>query len=148
MSKWKELINAFHYIPRLFNLIWETDKMYLVFMVCETLAFAVMEYPAVILSKYALDAMTKGSEYRVYALICSMLVLLGFSINTLKSKLNDIRPARTYLVRGKLYNAFHKKCMEIDYELLAEKEIQELQTFAGEFIQFKLSGTLCPCFPQ
>lgn len=43
---------------------------------------------------------------------------------------------------GKLYSAFHRKSMELDYGLLAEKDIQELQALAGDFIRYRLSDTV------
>lgn len=134
MKKLIELRNAIMYIPKLFRLVYRTDKRYLFYMIGETLSFAFIAYPSVFLSKFALDAMDTKQPFAYYAVICSLLLFLQLAINMIKTFFNSRRPARTEFVRGRLHNAFHKKCMELDYELLAEDKIQELQSFAGEFV--------------
>lgn len=142
MKKIKALLAAFRQVPVLFRLVYQTDKPYLFFMLFETVAFALIPYPATLLVKYAFDALENGIPFSRFAAICSALILTGFVLSVLKSYFNRIRPGRTSLVVGKLYSAFHKKSMEMDYELLAEKETQELQNFAGRFISRMLSNTV------
>ncbi len=142
MKKLKELLGAFHYIPKMFGLIYRTDKLYLFYLICETLCFSVISYPSIFLVKYAFDAMEAKEPFLRFAVICVSLILFQLAISLLKSKFNSIRPARTSLVVGRLYNEFHRKSMEMDYELLAEKEIREMQAFAGDFIRSRLNGTV------
>ncbi len=123
MKKFKELLGAFKYVPKLFGLIYRTDKLYLFYLICETLCFAIISYPSIFLVKYAFDAMEAKGPFPKFAIVCVSLILCQLAISLLKSKFNSIRPARTSLVVGRLYNEFNRKSMEIDYELLAEKEI-------------------------
>jgi len=142
MKKIKELISAFRYVPKLFRLVYQTDKLYLFYLLCETICFALIPYPATFLVKYAFDALENNMPFSQFSVVCIALILTGFLMGVLKSYFNSIRPGRTSLVVGKLYNAFHKKSMEMDYELLAEKETQELQVFADKFIKRMLSNTV------
>jgi len=142
MRKVRELAAAFGYIPKLFGLIYRTDRVYLCHLICEMLCFSVISYPSIFLVKYAFDAMEAGTPFSRFAAVCTALILLQLGISLTKSRFNSLRPARTSLVVGRLYNEFHRKSMEMDYELLAEKENQELQTFAGDFIRQRLSGTV------
>lgn len=142
MKKWKELWLAFCYVPKLFKIVYQTDKRYLLYLICEMLSFAVLPYPSIFLVKYAFDAMEKQKPFGEFAVICVLLLLLQLAISLIKSFFNSVRPGRSSLVTGKLYNAFHRKSMEMDYELLAEKEIQELQVFAGDFIRYRLLNTV------
>ena len=142
MKKMRELLAAFGYIPKMFGLIYRTDKRYLYYLLCETLCFAVISYPSMFLVKYAFDAMETGKPFSQFAIVCVALILFQLGISLTKSLFNSIRPARTSLVVGRLYNEFHRKSMEMDYELLAEKEIQELQAFAGNFIRWQLGRTV------
>lgn len=142
MNKWRELGSAFASVPKLFKLVWRTDRPYLLYLVCETLSFAVISYPSIFLVKYAFDAMEKKRPYGEYAVVCILLLMLQLAVSLIKSFFNSIRPGRSSLVVGKLYNAFHRKSMELDYELLAEKDIQELQALAGDFIKYRLSGVV------
>lgn len=142
MKKRKELGQAFRYVPKLFELVYRTDKRYLIYMICETLSFAVISYPGIFLAKYALDAMEQKHPFEEFAAVCVLLLMLQLAMSLTKSFFNNLRPGRTSLVVGMLYNAFHRKSMELDYELLAEKETQELQVLAGEFIRNRLAGTV------
>lgn len=142
MDKWRELGRAIGYVPKLFGMVYRTDRRYLFYLICETLSFAVLAYPGMFLVKYAFDAMERRQPFGEFAAVCILLLLLQLAIKLIKSFFNSIRPGRTSLVVGKLYNAFHRKSMELDYELLAEKEIQELQVLAGDFIRYRLSNTV------
>lgn len=142
MDKWRELGRAVGYVPKLFGMVYRTDRRYLFYLICETLSFAVLAYPGMFLVKYAFDAMERRQPFGEFAAVCILLLLLQLAIKLIKSFFNSIRPGRTSLVVGKLYNAFHRKSMELDYELLAEKEIQELQVLAGDFIRYRLSNTV------
>ena len=142
MDKWRELGRAIGYVPKLFGMVYRTDRRYLFYLICETLSFAVLAYPGMFLVKYAFDAMERRQPFGEFAAVCVLLLLLQLAIKLIKSFFNSIRPGRTSLVVGKLYNAFHRKSMELDYELLAEKGIQELQVLAGDFIRYRLSNTV------
>ncbi len=142
MNKWKELGAAFGYVPRLFQMVYRTDKRYLFYLICETLCFAALSYPGIFLVKYAFDAMERQRPFGEFAAMCCLLLALQLAVKLLKSFFNSIRPGRSSLVVGKLYNAFHRKSMELDYELLAEKDIQELQVLAGDFIRYRLTNTV------
>nr|WP_300679007.1 ABC transporter ATP-binding protein [uncultured Acetatifactor sp.] len=142
MEKWRELGRAFGYVPKLFGMVYRTDRRYLFYLICETLSFAALAYPGMFLVKYAFDAMEGRQPFGEFAAVCILLLLLQLAVKLIKSFFNSIRPGRTSLVVGKLYNAFHRKSMELDYQLLAEKEIQELQVLAGDFIRYRLANTV------
>ena len=122
--------------------VYRTDRRYLFYLICETLSFAALAYPGMFLVKYAFDAMERRQPFGEFAAVCILLLLLQLAVKLIKSFFNSIRPGRTSLVVGKLYNAFHRKSMELDYQLLAEKEIQELQVLAGDFIRYRLANTV------
>ena len=84
MKKIKELLGAFKYIPKMFRLIYRTDKLYLFYMLCETLCFAVISYPTVFLVKYAFDAMEAREPFSRFAIICTLLILLQLAISLVK----------------------------------------------------------------
>ena len=142
MEKWRELGRAFGYVPKLFGMVYRTDRRYLFYLICETLSFAALAYPGMFLVKYAFDAMERRQPFGEFAAVCILLLLLQLAVKLIKSFFNSIRPGRTSLVVGELYNAFHRKSMELDYQLLAEKEIQELQVLAGDFIRYRLANTV------
>lgn len=142
MDRWKELGSAFGYVPKLFRMVYRTDRRYLFYLICETLSFAALSYPGIFLVKYAFDAMERQRPFGEFAVVCCLLLALQLAVKLTKSFFNSIRPGRSSLVVGKLYNAFHRKSMELDYELLAEKDIQELQALAGDFIRYRLTNTV------
>lgn len=151
MKKIHELVSSFRNIPRLFSLVYRTDKLCLIYMILETVCFAALPYPTIFLVKYSFDLLEKSasdgvsgdsSVFARYAVICVSLILTQFAIAMAKSLFNSLRPARTAYVTGILYNDFHRKSMELDYELLAEKDIQDLQSLVGRFLQYNFRNTI------
>ena len=90
MSKIQELRNAFKYVPTMFRTVWNTDSRYLIYIICETLCFAFLPYPALYLEKYALDALGSGEKYTEFVTVCAALLLLGCAISILKSIFNSV----------------------------------------------------------
>ncbi len=142
MKKIKEFWNALGHVPKLFKLVYKTDKLYLIYILCETICFALVPYPAMYLSRYALDSIENRISFTEFSVVCILLVFIQLILYLLKSFFNSIRPQRRILVTGKLYNGFHMKCMELDYELLSEKEMQDLQKFSGDFVKYRLDNII------
>ena len=100
MKKIKELLSAFRYVPKLFRLVYQTDKLYLFYLLCETICFALIPYPAIFLVKYAFDAIdtTKGC----LALFTGMLRTMKFNKevmeNSAKHGFTNATDAADYLV--------------------------------------------------
>ena len=63
MKKIKEFMLALGHVPKLFKTVYKTDKLYLFYMIGETICFAFVPYPTLYLSKYALDALENGSKF-------------------------------------------------------------------------------------
>ena len=143
MKQIKQLLNYFSYIPALFRILWRVDKVYMLMTIGEMLSFVLLAYPPLILVKYTFDALTNEIPFSDYVMsVIGILALILFT-NILKTYFNDnIRISRGSLMQGRLTAEFYKKCMELDYELLAEKETLELKDLARQFVSFRFSNTV------
>ncbi len=143
MKQIKQLLVYFSYIPALFRILWRVDKVYMLMTVGEMLSFTLLAYPPLILVKYTFDALTNEEPFSDYAMIVIGILALVLLTNILKTYFNDnIRISRGGLTQGRLTADFYKKCMELDYELLAEKETLELKDLAREFVSFRFNNTV------
>ena len=143
MKQIKQLLNYFSYIPALFRILWQVDKIYMLMTIGEMLSFTLLAYPPLILVKYTFDALQNEVSFSDYAVIVVEILALILFTNIFKTYFNDnIRISRGSLMQGRLAADFYKKCMELDYELLAEKETLELKDLAKQFVSFRFSNTV------
>ena len=143
MKPIKQLVSYFSYIPLLFKILWRIDKVYMIMIIGEMLSFALLAYPPLILVKYTFDALTKGEAFSNYIVVVTGILLLMLFTNVLKTYFNDnIRLNRGRLLGGRIETDFYNKCMELDYELLAEKETLELKDLAREFVSYRFGSTV------
>jgi ABC-type multidrug transport system, ATPase and permease components len=143
MKQIKQLFNYFSYIPALFRILWRVDKVYMLMTIGEMLSFTFLAYPPLILVKYTFDALQNEVTFSDYTVIVIGILVLILFTNILKTYFNDnIRINRGGLMQGRLTADFYKKCMELDYELLAEKETLELKDLARQFVSFRFGNTV------
>ncbi|GHU37213.1 ABC transporter ATP-binding protein [Clostridia bacterium] len=133
-------------IPSLFKLVWSIDKKYLFLTISELICFALLPYPALWLSAYAMDAMDKRTEFTHFAVICVGLLFLTFIVWTGKGYINNnARPTRKEILFGKVRSQFHEKCMDLDYQILGESETQISHQEAARFIERNFSNMIWTC---
>jgi fumarate reductase subunit C len=105
----KNFFKAFSYISPLFKILWQTDKLYLLYTICETFAFSMLVYPPLILVKYAIDALENKTNYKDYLLVVLLLLAFAFLLNLFKTYFNNVRPRRQRLLEGRLTTYLTRK---------------------------------------
>lgn len=79
----------------------------------------------------------------VFALVCVGLLLLSSNVSLRRSYINNrARITRGEILFGKIRSQFHRKCMDIDYQLLAESETQNNHAKAVQFLNWHLNNLI------
>lgn len=125
---------AFGYIPKFLNLIRKTDKAYFLYLLGETLLAALQTFPNMFLLKASADALTKKIPFRSYVYIVLIWILLDLLRNLLWNYFNSSGPAHRGRLLNILKNRFSEKCLEMDYEMLSDKEILDKKELADNAI--------------
>lgn len=127
-------------IPKVFSLLRKCDKTYLVVMLLEVLAFSIEKYPALLIMKYTIDALTQGTDYTTYLRNIILMILIMLMVKMFKVYINTTRPTRDQIVTEKLFNAFFAQCMKISYQILESKEMQDKKELAKYIANGKIAA--------
>ena len=146
MKNLKQLFVSMANVPSLFKLVWEIDKKYLFLVILEMTGFALAPYPALFLASYAINAMEKKTDFSKFAVVCLGFLTLSFIISVMRSYINNrARLMRGEILFGKINNQFHRKCMDIDYQSIAESKTQNDHAEAAQFLQWRFGGLIWGC---
>lgn len=138
--KKSNIIIAFKTLPQVFSLLYKNDKKYLLIMLLEVVAFSIDKYPAMLIMKYTIDALTNNFVYSNYVSTIIPLVTIMFALKMIRVIINTSRPCRDQVITENLFNAFFAKCMKIDYQILESKEIQDKKELAKFIANGKISA--------
>ena len=127
-------------IPKVFSLLRKCDKTYLIIMLLEVFAFSVEKYPALLIMKYTINALTKGTDYTSY--LCNIIPMIAIMlvVKMFQVYINTTRPIRDQVITEKLFNAFFGQCMKTDYQTLESKEMQDKKELAKYIANGKIAA--------
>jgi ATP-binding cassette subfamily B protein/ATP-binding cassette subfamily C protein len=131
---------AFKTLPQTFSLLYKNDKKYLLIMLLEVVAFSIDKYPALLIMKYTIDALTNNIAYSDYVWVIIPLIAIMFILKMIRVIINTSRPCRDQVITENLFNAFFAQCMKIDYQTLESKEIQDKKELAKFIANGKIAA--------
>ena len=144
--------SAFHMalktLPQFFSLLYKNDKKYLFLMLLETAAFSIDKYPALLIMKYSVDALTDHIVYWEYVRTVIPLIAIMLTLKMLRVIVNTTRPFRDQVITENLFNAFFAKCMKMDYQTLENKEMQDKKELAKYITEGYAWGALLRLMPK
>lgn len=109
-------------------------------MILEVIAFSVDKYPALLIMKYTIDALTRNVSYSSYSWSVVPLIGLMLILKLLRIFINTNRPVRDQIITEKLFNSFFKQCMKLDYQNLESKEMQDKKELAKYIANGKIAA--------
>jgi len=124
----------------LIKTLWTTDKKYLLLMVFEMLSFSAHMLPDLLITKYTVDALFQRLPFKVFLIRTSLLLVFKLVCMISLAYVNTERPRRDDIVTERLFNQFFYKCMNLEYEKLAEREVQELKDLAKPMADGKIAA--------
>ena len=139
-AKKLDLIMAFKTLPQFFSLLYNNDRKYLLIMLLEVVAFSIDKYPALLIMKYSIDAMTNNIVYSDYVGTIIPLIAIIFTLKMIRVIINTSRPCRDQVITENLFNSFFVKCMGIDYQTLESKEMQDKKELAKYIANGKIAA--------
>lgn len=124
------------YYVSMFRVLWDTDKAFIFFILADVILTAVQPFPLLFLARESVTILTDPT--RAFSeLIQVTLILLGtdFLIGMLESWVQYITSMKGNLIGNRLNEKIFRKCIEMDYELLARKDIQEKRQLAKKSVE-------------
>lgn len=143
-----ELGQKMLYIGRMFRVLWETDRIFLFFILLDILLSSILPFWGMFLVKYSVNMLTAGTGFPEYLTVITVLLLLMFVTSVLQAAVNTKSGILGNVIGDKLFRNIFNKTMEIDYELLLDKEVLEKRKLAMQMIEQGQFNNLAGNFKQ
>ncbi|MDR1324639.1 MAG: ABC transporter ATP-binding protein/permease [Treponema sp.] len=156
--KWlKNTKTGLTYISRMIHLLWGSDKVYFFIVISVIAVTTVFPFITMYLIKYSINMLTTGGDFMAY--LPTVLTLLGveLGIHILECQVGFNNDIHGWMIGSKLFTSVFSKTMELNYEMLMDKDImekreramkvleqQKFYSLTGQFILFSSSLlTIC-----
>ncbi len=142
MNKSHKLWNSLLYTKRMFMLMWQNDTAYLAFVLLDILVVSCIPFINMYLVKVSISMMETKADFRLYAAVIVGLLLAGAMSNFIHNWLNYKRDVHGSMINVILYKNIFEKTLNIDYEMLLDKDIKEKRKLAIRIIDNSRFATL------
>lgn len=124
------------YFLQMFSILWNTDRSFLFYILADVILVAVQPFPFIFLARESVDILTDQTRtfQELIWVVCSLLVI-DFVIGILDCLIQYVTAVKGNLIGNKLNEKIFQKCIEMDYELLSRKDIQEKRQLAKKTIE-------------
>lgn len=135
----KKFISEFYqkmrYIGRMFRVLWENDKIFLLLILLDIIFSSITPFVGMFLIKYSINMLTSGEEFLKYFTVVLSLLLCIFVVTMLQSVISTKSGILGNIIGDKLFHNIFNKTMEINYEMLLDKEVLEKRELAMKVIE-------------
>ena len=131
MIKKTELIK---YTKNVIKVLWENEKAYLFYVFFDTVISSILPFIELFLVKFSIDMLTNGNDIERYIYTILSLIVICFILRTTQSFLNYKRDVCGNMIGIRMYEKLYRKTMNLDYEMLLDKNIMERRELALKVI--------------
>lgn len=122
------------YSGKMFLLLWQNDRKYLIYLVLDILTSSVLPFINMYLVKYSVEMLTARADYGSYIKLVIAFIAASIVFTNLQSYFNYKRDICGNLIGIKMYKNIYKKTIYLDYEMLLDKDIMEKRELALKVI--------------
>lgn len=122
------------YSGKMFLLLWQNDRKYLIYLVLDILTSSVLPFINMYLVKYSVEMLTDRADYGSYIKLVIAFIAASIVFTNLQSYFNYKRDICGNLIGIKMYKNIYKKTIYLDYEMLLDKDIMEKRELALKVI--------------
>lgn len=122
------------YVGRMFRILWENDKKFLVLTLFDIVLVAIIPFIGMYLIKFSIDMLARNEDFNRYLPIVLLLLGSSFVVRFLQAIISKHTGVHGNMIGNKLFRAIFNKTLEIDYEMLLNKDILEKRDLAIKVI--------------
>lgn len=124
------------YFVQMFQILWCTDRKFLFAILLDVILAAIQPFPLIFLARESVNILTDSARtYNDLVRTVGGLLIADFVISIVDNHIQYITAVKGNLIGNKLNEKIFQKCIEMDYELLARKDIQEKRRMAKKIIE-------------
>jgi ABC-type multidrug transport system fused ATPase/permease subunit len=134
--KWLETIKTgLIYLSRLIRILWGSDKMYFFIVISAIVVTTVFPFITMYLIKYSIDMLTSGGDFMAYFPIVLTLLGVELGLHILECQIGFNNDIHGWAIGNKLFTSVFSKTMELNYEMLMDKDIMEKRERAMKVLE-------------
>lgn len=130
----KNKTDIIKYTKNVIKVLWENDKAYLFYVFFDTVISSILPFIELFLVKFSIDMLTNGNDIERYIYTILLLIVICFILKTTQSFLNYKRDICGNMIGIRMYEKLYRKTMNLDYEMLLDKNIMERRELALKVI--------------
>jgi ATP-binding cassette subfamily B protein/ATP-binding cassette subfamily C protein len=122
------------YVGRMCRILWTSDRMFLFLVLVDIILLSVFPFVNMRLIKYSVDMLSSGGDFSQYLPMVFGLLALSLTLGVLQTIINTRGNIHGNVIGDTLFRKIFNKTMELDYEMLQDKNIMEKRELALEVI--------------
>ncbi|MFG6379483.1 MAG: ABC transporter ATP-binding protein/permease [Lachnospiraceae bacterium] len=115
----------FSQLVSVFKRIYQFEKKLLLITFLNIVLNALSPFPTIFFTKYILDALVAGTNYKNVLFYTGLMFLTNYIISNITIILNETKAEMSVKMSNHLANNVHKKCLDMDYEMFNNTAMQE-----------------------
>lgn len=132
MNIFKKIHSAFQYSIKLIKIMLKFDNAYFIYILLDIIAYSSITFINLFLVKYSILMLENRAEFVMFIFVVIGLILINMILNCLHSYLNYKRDLHGSTISISLMKSIFHQTLNLDYELLLDKDIQEKRRLASQ----------------
>ena len=128
------IISNFSYTGKMLKLMWKSDKQYIVYLLLDIIVWSIIPFVNVYLVQESINMLETGADFQNYVPIIVGLVIGNLILNYCHNYLNYKRDLHGSIISVILYKNIFIKTLNLDYEKIIDKNIQEMRELSLRII--------------
>ena len=128
------IISNFSYTGKMLKLMWKSDKQYIVYLLLDIIVWSIIPFVNVYLVQESINMLETGADFQNYVPIIVGLVIGNLILNYCHNYLNYKRDLHGSIISVILYKNIFVKTLNLDYEKIIDKNIQEMRELSLRII--------------
>lgn len=134
MKFFNKLVTNISYSGKIVKLMWRNDKAYLFYILIDIAVCSGLPFINIFLIQKSIWMLENQSNFQQYIMEVVGLIMLGFGTNCLHDYLDYKRNIHGGVIELALYKKQFEKTLDMDYEMLLDKEVQEKKELALKMV--------------
>lgn len=130
MKFFKKFFSNIGYTAKMLSLMWRCDKSYLFYVLIDIAVYSSVPFTSMFLVQRSIQMLEENAEFKSFFMVVTGYLIAYLALNCLHNYLNYKRDLHGNVIELKLYKIIFEKTLNIDYEMLLDKEIQEKKELA------------------
>ena len=140
------IISNFSYTGKMLKLMWKSDKLYIIYLLLDIIVYSIIPFTNVYLVQQSIHMLETGADFHKYIPIIVGLIVGNLILNYIHNFLNYKRDTHGSMISVILYKNVFVKTLNLDYEKIIDKNVQEMRELSLRIIDNSRFSTMTVAF--